>query len=77
MGERDELKLFQEIKDKYEPENRDSLDELIKKKDKYDINPNTNYAIFDLAIKSNEPKLEELFYDYNPAINIFAVIFKK
>ena len=64
MDERDELQLFQELKDNSQPANEDTLDELINKKDKYDINPNTNYAILDHLIKSNDPKLEQFFYDY-------------
>ena len=68
MDERDELQLFQYLKDNSQPANEDTLDELINKKDKYDINPNTNYAILDHLIKSNGPKLEQFFYDYNQTL---------
>ena len=63
------LKLFQDLKDSSLPSQEDSLEELIKKKDIYDINPNTNYALLHQSIKLSHKDLIKNFYHYNQALN--------
>ena len=45
MESRKELKLYQELKNISLPSSEDNLDDLLIKKDIYDINPNTNFEI--------------------------------
>lgn len=62
------LKLFQDLKDSSLPNPEDSLEELIKKKDIYDINPNTNYALRLQYIKLFHKDLVKNFYLYNQTL---------
>ena len=65
-----ELKSFQELKDSSLPLPEDNLKDLIKKKNIYDINPNTNYELlikFISSSSSNEDIVQN-FYDYNQTL---------
>ena len=68
IDERLDLKLFQELKDSSLPSENDSLEELISKKDIYDINPNTNYALLKKSIELSHKNLEKYFYEYNQTL---------
>lgn len=65
---RESLKLFQELKDSSLPQGNDSLDDLIKKRDVYDINPNTNYYILDKSIDESNEQLMNNFLYYNQTL---------
>ena len=65
---RQNLQLFQELKDSSLPEIADTLEELISKKDIYDINPNTNYAILEKSLKESQEKFQNFFLDYNQTL---------
>ena len=58
MHFREELKLYQELKDISLPSSKDSLDELLKKKDIYDINPNTNFEILQKYIDEDNMEID-------------------
>ena len=58
MESREELKLYQELKDISLPSSKDSLDELLKKKDIYDINPNTNFEILQKYIDEDNMEID-------------------
>ena len=67
------LKLFQELKDSSLPEENDSLDDLISKKDIYDINQNPNYTILDKSIQlSLENLLQNLYYNNQILTNLLS-----
>ena len=69
MGDiRQDLQLFQELKDSSLPETTDTLEELISKKDIYDINPNTNYAILEKSLKESQQNFKNIFIDYNQTL---------
>ena len=69
MGDiRQDLLLFQELKDSSLPETTDTLEELISKKDIYDINPNTNYAILKKSLEESQETFENIFIDYNQTL---------
>ena len=64
-----ELKTFQELKDLSLPCPKDNLDDLIKKKNIFDINPNTNYELLTQLISSSSYEdLVQNFYDYNQTL---------
>ena len=67
------LKLFQELKDSSLPEENDSLDDLISKKDIYDINQNPNYTILDKSIQlSLENLSQNLYYNNQTLTNLLS-----
>lgn len=64
-----ELKTFQQLKDLSLPCPKDNLDDLIKKKNIFDINPNTNYELLTQLINSSSYEdLVQNFYDYNQTL---------
>ena len=64
-----ELKTFQELKDLSLPCPKDNLDDLIKKKNIFDINPNTNYELLSQLISSSSyENIVQNFYDYNQTL---------
>ena len=64
-----ELKTFQELKDLSLPCPKDNLDDLIKKKNIFDINPNTNYELLSQLISSSSYKnIVQNFYEYNQTL---------
>ena len=65
MEYREELKLYQELKEIALPSSGDTLNELLKKKDIYDINPNTNFKIMKKYIEfdDDEKIMEEDNFD--------------
>ena len=65
MEPRKELYLYQELKNNSLPSSEDSLTELLKKKDIFDINPNTNFEIMKKYIGEGdeEKSMEEDDFD--------------
>ena len=64
-----ELKTFKELKDLSLPCPKDNLDDLIKKKNIFDINPNTNYELLSQLISSSSyENIVQNFYDYNQTL---------
>ena len=71
MESLEELKLFQELKDSSLPYKDDSLDDLIDKREIYDINPNLNYQLLEKSIETNDMNDEDLvdnFLNYNQTL---------
>ena len=68
MDSREKLKLFQDLKDEYFPHPKDDIDKLLLKKDMYDINPNTNYALLKKSIIKSHGDLLTNFYNYNQTL---------
>ena len=68
MDTRDKLQLFQDLKNSSLPNASDGLDELLEKKDIFDINPNTNYEILKKSINSYHKDLLKNFYSYNQTL---------
>ena len=66
-----ELKCFQDLKNLSLPSPEDSLEDLIKKKDIYDINPNTNYSLLSRLIELSHEDLVKNFYEYNQTLTFF------
>ena len=67
MNGGEDLKLFQELKDLSIPKTKDNLDSLLKKREIYDINPNTNYEMLAKALEINN-NFEDIFLKYNQTL---------
>jgi hypothetical protein len=68
MKEKKELKTYQELKNESLPGFDDNLDELLKKRDKFDINPNTNFQIMKKLIEVADENLKQNYINYNQTL---------
>ena len=64
MDFKQQLDLFQELKDSSLPKTEDDLEKLLNKKDIYDINPNTNFEILKKALQRTPEYFKNIFLTY-------------
>ena len=64
MNFKQQLDLFQELKDSSLPKTEDDLEKLLNKKDIYDINPNTNFEILKKALQRTPEYFKNIFLTY-------------